>query len=124
MKITADDKETINPAYTTWLNNDGLLTLWLLGTIAEEIFIDLDDTHTTYQVWKSIEDKFLPSSKEKEVLLIDTLMTLPKGNVSLGEFLWKFKRICDNLAANNKPLDKTHKVLHLARGLGSKYKDF
>ena len=87
MKITSDGKEINNPAYKTQLNNDGLLTIWLLGTIIEEVLVDLDETTTTYQVLKCIEDKLLPSSKEKEVLLNETLMTLTKGNMSLDEYI-------------------------------------
>ena len=83
--ITKEDKETQNPAYTIWLNNDGLLTTWLLGTIEEEILLDLDENCYAHQVWKSIKNKLLPSSKEKEVLLNETLMTLTKGNMSLDE---------------------------------------
>ena len=52
LKITIDDKEANNPAYTTWLNNDGLLTTWLLGTIAEEFLLNLDDTSTAYRHYK------------------------------------------------------------------------
>ena len=51
-------------------------------------------------------------------------MTLTKGNMSLDEYIRKFKVICDSLAAIKKPLDETNKVFQLARGLGPKYKDF
>ena len=96
----------------------------MLGTIEEEVLLDLDETCYAHQVWKSIENKLLPSSKEKEVLLNETLMTLTKGNMSLDEYIRKFKVICDSLAAIKKPLDETNKVFQLARGLGPKYKDF
>ncbi|KAK1379294.1 hypothetical protein POM88_026038 [Heracleum sosnowskyi] len=71
-----DSKKEINPAYNTWLNNYGLLTTWLLGTIAEDVLFDLDDTTTAFCVWKYVEDRLLPSSKEKEILLTDTLMLI------------------------------------------------
>ena len=83
--IKSDDKEIHNPAYSTW--HDDLLTTWLLGTITEDVLLDLDDTTTGFRVWKSIEDKLLPSSKEKEILLTDTLMSLTKGNMLLEIFL-------------------------------------
>ena len=108
--ITKEDKETQNPAYTIQLNNDGLLTTWLLGTIEEEVLLDLDENCYAHQVWKSIKNKLLPSFKEKEVLLNETLMTLTKGNMSLDEYIQKFKVICDSLAAIKKPLDETNKV--------------
>ena len=64
--IIKEDKETQNPAYTIWLNNDRLLTTWLLGTIEDEVLLDLDETCYAHQVWKSIENKLLPSSEEKK----------------------------------------------------------
>jgi len=69
-------------------------------------------------------DHLLPNTKEHEVFRNETLISLKKGNLSLDEYLHKFKRICDHLAAINRPLDDTFKVFQLARGLGPKYKDF
>ncbi|GKV27057.1 hypothetical protein SLEP1_g36265 [Rubroshorea leprosula] len=36
MRITKDGEEVPNPDHDVWLNNDGLLTSWLLGTMKEE----------------------------------------------------------------------------------------
>lgn len=120
----SDQTEVVNPDYSIWFNNDGLLTTWLLGTITEEVLLDLEDTSSAYNVWKSIENVILPQSKEKEILLTDSLMSLTKGSMSLEQYLRTFKGFCDNLTAIGKPLDETIKVFHLARGLGPRYKDF
>lgn len=80
-------KEQINPAYSTWVNNDGLLTTWLLGTITEEVLLDLEDTSSARNIWQSIENIMLPQSKEKEILLTDSLMSLTKGSMNLEQYL-------------------------------------
>ena len=49
--IKSEDKEIPNPTYSTSLNNDSLLTTWLLGTSTEDILLDLDDTTTAFRVW-------------------------------------------------------------------------
>lgn len=109
---------------STWINNDGLLTSWLLGIIAEDVLASLEGIDSAYKVWKSLEDSLLTMTKENEIHLNESLLTLKKGNSSVEEYIRKFKAICDKLAALKKPLDDLTKVFHLARGLGSKYKDF
>lgn len=46
-----------NPKYQEWMNNDGLLTSWLLGTISEERLAMLDGTDNAHPVWKSPEEQ-------------------------------------------------------------------
>lgn len=41
---------------STWTNNDGLLTTWLLGTIDEDVLATLEETDSAKQVWKSLEN--------------------------------------------------------------------
>lgn len=55
--------------------------------------------------------------------LKETLLNLKKGNQSLEDNIKKFKAVCDKLAATKKRLDDLTKVLHLARGPGTRYKD-
>ncbi|KAL6350339.1 hypothetical protein AAG906_004288 [Vitis piasezkii] len=83
------------------INNDGLLTSWLLGVITEEVLSLIVGIEFAYNTWKSLEDQLLPKTKQQE-----------------------FKRICDNLAAINKPISDLDKVFQFARGLGPKYQDF
>lgn len=77
-----------------------------------------------HQVWQSIENQILPTTIEKEQLLNEKLTSLKKGNMSLDEYLKKFKGLCDSLDAIKKPMDDTSNTFQLARGLGAKYKDF
>lgn len=77
-----------------------------------------------YNTWKSLEDQLLPKTKQQEVHLKDKLATLKKGSLSVEAYQRKFKRICDNLAAINKPISDLDKVFQFARGLGPKYQDF
>ena len=58
------------------------------------------------------------------MILKEILMLLKKRNLSIDDYVRKFKSLCDNLATMKKPIDETKKVFQLARGLGPKYKDF
>ncbi|RVW59671.1 hypothetical protein CK203_101050 [Vitis vinifera] len=59
--------------------------------------------HKCWQTIGSLEDQLLPKTKQQEVHLKDKLATLKKGSLSVEAYQRKFKRICDNLAAINKP---------------------
>ncbi|KAK3206962.1 hypothetical protein Dsin_021008 [Dipteronia sinensis] len=84
----------------------------------------IDGTDSAFQSWNSLEEQLLPMTKEKEIILNESQMSLKKGNLSLDEYLRKFKNICYSLAAVKNPVDEINKVFKLARGLGPKYKDF
>ena len=75
-------------------------------------------------MWKSLEEQLLPMTKEMLVYLIDRLMNLKKGSLTIDEYIRKFKTICDSLTAVKKPVDDVDKVFQLARGLGPEYRDF
>ena len=92
--------------------------------MTEKVMLLLDGTETAYDVWNSLEEKFLLMTKEKEVQLINRLRGLKKGTRSLDEYLRGFKGICDALAAVRKPISDLDKVFQLAQGLGTKYMDF
>lgn len=114
-----DEAET-----SIWVNNGGLLTSWLLRTITEDVLAMLEETESACKIWKSLEDLLLTMTKENEIHLNEALFNLKKGNQSMDEYLKKFKKYCDKLAAMKKPLDDTAKVFHLSRGSGAKYKEF
>ncbi|GKV27133.1 hypothetical protein SLEP1_g36338 [Rubroshorea leprosula] len=69
MTMIKDEKEVLNPEYEVWLNNDGLLTSWLLGTMNEEALSLVVGCESAFQIWKSLEDHYLASTKEQEMHL-------------------------------------------------------
>ena len=92
--------------------------------MTEKVMLLLDGTETAYDVWNSLEEKFLLMTKEKEVQLTNRLRGLKKGKRSLDEYLREFKGICDALVAVRKPISDLDKVFQLAQDLETKYMDF
>lgn len=66
-----------------WIDNDGLLTSWLLGLMTEEVLKMIVGVEAASQVWSSLKEQLLPMTKEKEVNLTDRLLSLKKGSSSL-----------------------------------------
>ncbi|GKU94201.1 hypothetical protein SLEP1_g7727 [Rubroshorea leprosula] len=49
--ISKDKEETENPEYNVWLNNDGLLTSWLLKTMNEDSLSLIVGSNSAYEIW-------------------------------------------------------------------------
>lgn len=62
-------EETIIPAYTFWVINEGLLNLWLLGMTKEAAQPSIDEDATTYILWSSLEEQLILITIEEEGLL-------------------------------------------------------
>ncbi|GKU93013.1 hypothetical protein SLEP1_g6653 [Rubroshorea leprosula] len=124
MKITKDGEQVPNPNHDVWLNNDGLLTSWLLGTMNEEALSLVVGCDTAFQIWKCLEEHYLASTKEQELHLKGQLATKRGDNESLEDFIRKFRGTCDRLAAIRKPLDDLDKVFQLSRVVGIRYQPY
>lgn len=101
-----------------WVNNDGLLSSWLLNIMSDDVpnlNVGIDNA---YQLWQWIENQLLPTSKEQEHILKDRIATLKKGSLIINKYLRKFKLIHENVAAINEPVSNLDKVFQCARGPG------
>lgn len=58
----------------------------------------------TREIWLILEENMLPTAREQESWLKDSLFSLKKGTSKLDEFLKKFKGLSDKLAAIGKPI--------------------
>ncbi|GKV49630.1 hypothetical protein SLEP1_g56371 [Rubroshorea leprosula] len=124
MTVIKNDKEVPNQDYEVWLNNDGLLTSWLLGTMNEDSLSLVVGSNSTYQIWKCLQDHYLAATKEQELYLKGQLIVKKGDDESLEDFIRKFKKTCDSLAAIQKPLDDLDKVFQLSKVVGSCYQPY
>ncbi|GKV28213.1 hypothetical protein SLEP1_g37295 [Rubroshorea leprosula] len=122
--ISKGGKEELNLDYAIWLNNDGLLTSWLLGTMNEEALSLVVGCDSAFQIWKCLKEHYLASTKEQELHLKGQLAIKRGDDESLEDFIRKFKRTCDNLAAIRKPVDDLDKVFQLSRVVGGRYQPY
>ncbi|GAU44375.1 hypothetical protein TSUD_243070 [Trifolium subterraneum] len=113
-----------NPDAVQWILNDGLLTSWLLGNMKEETVSMILGGDTAHYIWSSLHEQLLPNTEDGEAQLKNSLYALSKGNLSLDEYIRKFKELCDKLTAIGKPVSDVDKVFQISKGLGHKYKEF
>ncbi|GLT58121.1 hypothetical protein SLA2020_310430 [Shorea laevis] len=77
--------------------------------------------NSTYQIWKCLQEHYLASTKEQELHLKGQLIVKKGDDESLEDFIRKFKKTCDSLAAIRKPLDDLDKVFQFSKVVGSRY---
>lgn len=70
-----------------WIQNDGLLVIWLLDTTKIDVLSFTFGLEIAFQVWKAIEEHLLPAIMENEIFLNDNLMTLKKCDFHIDEYL-------------------------------------
>lgn len=71
-------EETIIPAYTFWVINEGLLNSWLLGMTKEAAQPSIDEGATTYILWSSLEEQLILITIEEEGPLKSLSMILTR----------------------------------------------
>ena len=72
--LLSDGEKAGNEDFTMWINNDGLLTSWLLSLMTEKVMSGIVGVENAQQIWSSLEDQLLPMTMEKEVHLMDKLL--------------------------------------------------
>lgn len=70
--------DRFNQNYDLWINNDGLLTKWLLSILSDEILSLNVGVDNTNNLWKTVESQLLLATKEQDHLLKDRFASLKK----------------------------------------------
>ncbi|GFZ12945.1 hypothetical protein Acr_23g0013300 [Actinidia rufa] len=94
--------------------------------MTEEVLNLIVGLDTAREIRTCLAESFAGVSKEREreLNLIRELPIIRKDNLTVAEYLRKFKTICAELAAIQKPVKDSDKVCWAINGLGSKYESF
>jgi len=79
---------------------------------------------TSYEVWKTLLNRFTQKSLAKEFELRGKLQACQKRDRTLSVYLREYKSICDQLNAIGKPIDEITKMFRVLESLGSEYESF
>uniref|UniRef100_A0A803QN75 Retrotransposon Copia-like N-terminal domain-containing protein n=1 Tax=Cannabis sativa TaxID=3483 RepID=A0A803QN75_CANSA len=110
-----------NPNFKQWKKRDQLLLSWLRSSMSEGILGSVAAHSTSFEVWKSLEQKFSGQSKARLLQLKSQLTNIQKGNMSISDYVDKIKSICDNLAIVGCIVNDQDIELQLLNGLGPEY---
>lgn len=114
-----------SPTPTTekqWRERDGLVKMWIYGTISETILDTVLKTKcTSRELWLSIENLFRDNKEVRAIELDHELRTMTMGDLDLTEYCRKLKKTSDLLANIESPVLERTLVTYLLNGLTEKY---
>lgn len=107
---------------TTWYKRDGLVKLWLYGTLAEKLFRSSYKTGgTARDIWLRIENQFRNNKEARAIQLDNELRTTEIGDMTIQAYCQKLKSLSDLLTNVDAPVNDRTLVMYLLNGLNEKF---
>ncbi|EOA28899.1 hypothetical protein CARUB_v10025144mg, partial [Capsella rubella] len=105
-----------------WKKRDGLVKMWIYGTISESILDTiLKKNATARDLWLSIESLFHDNKEARALQLEHDLRTMVIGDRSVHDYCQNLKSTADLLANIDSPVSERVLVMHLLNGLSDKF---
>lgn len=105
-----------------WKEHDGLVKMWIYGTITDSILDTILTTKCTARdLWLKIEHLFRDNKEARALQLENELRTIVIGDLSIHDYCTKLKTLSDLLANLDSPVSDKSLVMHLLNGLSEKY---
>lgn len=105
-----------------WHKRDGLVKLWLYGTLAEKLFKSSFKTGgTARDICVRVENQFRNNKEARAIQLDNELRTMEIGDMSIKDYGQKLKSLSDLLTNVNAPVSDRTLVMYLLNGLNEKF---
>lgn len=105
-----------------WLKHDGLVKLWIYGTLAPQLFRSSFKTGgNARDIWIRIENQFRNNKEARAIQLDNELRTTEIGDLSIQAYCQKLKSISDLLSNVDAPVSDHTLVMYLLNGLNEKF---
>ncbi|KAL1190991.1 hypothetical protein V5N11_032164 [Cardamine amara subsp. amara] len=116
---------TLRPASaadTAWHKRDGLVKLWIYGTLAQPLFRSTFQTGgSARDIWLRVENQFRNNKEARAIQLDNELRTMEIGDMSVREYCQKLKSIADLLTNVDAAVNERTLVMYLLNGLNEKF---
>lgn len=93
-----------NPEFTTWKKRDRYVLLWLKSRLSERSLALVSRSTTSQMAWVVIEKTFKSQTGARRMAMQTQLQPLPKGSLSMMEYIEKKRPISDSLAKDLNPI--------------------
>lgn len=106
----------------TWIKRDGLVKLWIYGTLAPQLFKSSFKTGgTSRDIWLRIENQFRNNKEARAMQIDNELRTLEIGDLSIREYCQRLKSLADLLTNLEAPVSDRNLVMYMLNGLNEKF---
>lgn len=107
-----------------WTKRDGLVKLWLYGTLSKDLFKSTFKTGgTSREIWIRIETYFRDNKEARAIRLDHELRTKTIGDQTIHAYSQDLKSISDLLANVDAPVSERTLVTYMINGLSDKYEN-
>ncbi|XP_013589542.1 PREDICTED: uncharacterized protein LOC106297972 [Brassica oleracea var. oleracea] len=105
-----------------WIKRDGLVKLWLYGTISKELFRSVFKTGgTSREIWTRIENYFRDNKEARDIRLDHELRNKTIGDLTIHTYCQDLKSISELLANVESPVSERTLVTYMINGLSAKF---
>ncbi|XP_006296361.2 uncharacterized protein LOC17889790, partial [Capsella rubella] len=105
-----------------WYKRDGLVKLWIYGTLAPPLFRSSFQTGgTSRDIWLRVENQFRNNKEARAIQLDNELRTQEIGDRTIQEYCQKIKSLADLLTNVDAPVNDMTLVMYLLNGLNEKF---
>lgn len=105
-----------------WTKHDGIVKLWLYGTLSKNLFKSTFKTGGTSQdIWTRIENYFRNNKEARAIRLDHSLRNTQIGDLTINAYCQELKSIADRLANVSTPVPDRTLVTYFLNGLNEKY---
>lgn len=105
-----------------WFKRDGLVKLWLYGTLTQPLFRSTFKTGgNARDIWVRIENQFQVNKEARAIQLDHDLQTTEIGDRSVHDYCQTLKSISDLLSNLDAPVPDRTLVMYLLNGLNEKF---
>lgn len=124
---TSDDdaSKTIsapNPDYEKWYVQDQQVIAWINSTLSPEILAQVIDITSAKLLWSTLNESYAQQSEVRLLHLRTELQNTKRDGKPIDDYLNRMKRIFDQLAIIQHPVEDSEKVRYILGGLGEEYK--
>ncbi|KAB2617577.1 hypothetical protein D8674_013446 [Pyrus ussuriensis x Pyrus communis] len=112
---------TVNPAYTTWVQQDQMILSWINGSLNASVLSVVASKRTARATWEALEQRYASTSQNRILFLRNELLQTKKGDLSVADYLDRINVIADNLALAGQPVSDDDLVQIVLNNLGPAY---
>ncbi|XP_057998254.1 uncharacterized protein LOC110664657 [Hevea brasiliensis] len=121
--IEKEGQQVSNPDYEFWDCEDQLILATIIASVTFSVMNTIADAKTSEEAWNNLQVAFSKKSATRILSLREKISRTKRDSCPVAEYLQTIKSIADELSLCGSPITDVDLVVHVVRGVGSKFRD-
>ena len=109
---------TVNPAYTTWIQQDQMILSWINGSLTASVLSTVASKRIVRANWEALEQRYASISHNRILFMRNELLQTKKVDLFVANYLDRMNPIADNLALVGQSVNDDELVQIVLNNLG------